>query len=168
MPANSTPTILLGDMEAAGYRVVRVEAKTVIAGWTSGPIYRKGTPNIAGWASVWSDRERKERVFVVDLNTARRRSTRFTKRLRRVLREHRSKRESHHGLRSRDARALRWLGIALPGSTPQDDIDMIVHYDGQVDPEHAVAVGGPAGRPRPPSPGQRQAKSRPMQMAATH
>ncbi len=41
------------------------EEKTVIGGWTSGPIYRKGTPHITGWASVWSDRERKERVFLV-------------------------------------------------------------------------------------------------------
>lgn len=65
LPATSTPAILLEDLEAAGYPVVRVEEKTVIGGWTSGPIYRKGTAHIAGWASVWSDRERKERVFVV-------------------------------------------------------------------------------------------------------
>ena len=65
LPANSTAAILLGDLEAAGYPVVRVEEKTVIGGWTSGPIYRKETPNITGWASVWSDRERKERVFLV-------------------------------------------------------------------------------------------------------
>ena len=65
LPANSTPALLLGDLEAAGYPVVRVEEKTVIGGWTSGPIYRKGTPHITGWASVWSDRERKERVFLV-------------------------------------------------------------------------------------------------------
>jgi hypothetical protein len=66
LPVNSAPAILLEGMEAAGYSVVRVEEKTVIGGWTSGPIYRKGTPDIAGWASVWSDRERTERVFVVD------------------------------------------------------------------------------------------------------
>ena len=65
LPANSTPALLIGDLEAAGYPVVRVEEKTVIGGWTSGPIYRKGTPHITGWASVWSDRERKERVFLV-------------------------------------------------------------------------------------------------------
>ena len=36
LPANSTPALLLGDLEAAGYPVVRVEEKTVIGGWTSG------------------------------------------------------------------------------------------------------------------------------------
>jgi hypothetical protein len=65
LPANSTPALLLGDLVAAGYPVVRVEEKTVIGGWTSGPIYRKGTPHITDWASVWSDRERKGRVFLV-------------------------------------------------------------------------------------------------------
>jgi hypothetical protein len=44
----------------------RVEEKTVIGGWTKVPIYRKGTPHITGWASAWSDRDAKERVFVVD------------------------------------------------------------------------------------------------------
>ena len=65
MPANSTAGTLVGDLEAAGYPVLRVDEKTVIGGWTCGPIYRKGTPNITGWASVWSHRERKERVFLV-------------------------------------------------------------------------------------------------------
>ena len=64
LPANSTPVILLGDLEAAGYPVVRVEEKTVIGGWR-GPIYRRGTPHITGWASVWSDREGRKRVFLV-------------------------------------------------------------------------------------------------------
>lgn len=65
LPANSTPALLLGDLEAIGYPVVRVEEKTVIGGWLSGPIYRRGTPHITGWASVWSDRERNKRVFLV-------------------------------------------------------------------------------------------------------
>jgi len=65
LPANSTPAILLGDLEAAGHPVVRVEEKTVVGRWTSGPIYRKGTPHITGWAGVWSDQEQQERVFVV-------------------------------------------------------------------------------------------------------
>jgi hypothetical protein len=46
--------------------VVRVHEHTIIGGWTSGPIRRKGTPEIAGWATVWSDTEQdRERVFSV-------------------------------------------------------------------------------------------------------
>ena len=65
LPANSTPAILLEDLEAAGYPVVRIDEKTVIGTWIRGPVYREGTPHITGWASVWSDQEQKERVFVV-------------------------------------------------------------------------------------------------------
>jgi hypothetical protein len=52
-------------LEAAGYPVVRVDEKTVLGGWMRGPIYREGTSHTSEWASVWSDRERKGRVFVV-------------------------------------------------------------------------------------------------------
>ena len=67
LPAGSTPAILLEALEAAGYPVVRVDEKTVLGSWMRGPVYREGTSHISGWASVWSDRERKERVFVVAL-----------------------------------------------------------------------------------------------------
>lgn len=40
--------------------------KTIISGWVSGPIYRKGAAPINGWASVWTDKETVERRFERD------------------------------------------------------------------------------------------------------
>jgi hypothetical protein len=99
LPANSTPAILLGDLEAAGYTVVRVEEKTIIGGWR-GPIYRMGMPHITGWASVWSDREGRERVFLVVSKDSERKVHEIHEALAGDTAGASNEREHHHGMRS--------------------------------------------------------------------
>ena len=66
IPEGASPAILMEGIQRSGRRVVRVREATVIGGWLSGPIYRKGPPNISGWSSVWALREKRERTFSVD------------------------------------------------------------------------------------------------------
>jgi len=66
IPKGSSPAILLHDIHKSGRQVVLVKDKTVIGGWLSGPIYRRGPSDISGWARVWSLREKQERGFSVD------------------------------------------------------------------------------------------------------
>jgi hypothetical protein len=66
IPAGSSPRTLLDALVARGYPVVQVRERTVIGGWTRGPILRKGAASINGWATVWMDVERKPRIFEVE------------------------------------------------------------------------------------------------------
>lgn len=66
IPEDSSPALLVSELERAGHRVVRVSDQTVIGGWLSGPIYSRGPANISGWADAWSRRERQARTFVTD------------------------------------------------------------------------------------------------------
>jgi hypothetical protein len=66
VPAESSPRKLIDTLVAANHPVVQVREKTVIGGWTSGPIYRKGAASINGWATVWTDQERVARKFEGD------------------------------------------------------------------------------------------------------
>lgn len=66
IPEDSSPALLVSELERAGHRVVRVSDQTVIGGWLSGPIYSRGPANISGWANAWSRRERQARTFVTD------------------------------------------------------------------------------------------------------
>jgi hypothetical protein len=63
IPTNSSARKLIDALVAANHPVVQVREKTVIGGWTSGPIYRKGDTSIKGWASIWRDQERSPRRF---------------------------------------------------------------------------------------------------------
>ncbi len=66
IPAGSSPALLLEALEKSGRTIVRVKEATVIGGWTSGPIYRKGPAHINGWSDVWSLREERQRNFVIE------------------------------------------------------------------------------------------------------
>ena len=66
IPAESSPRKLIDTLVAANHPVVQVREKTVIGGWTSGPIYRNGATSINGWATVWKDQERVARKFEGD------------------------------------------------------------------------------------------------------
>lgn len=63
IPANSSPRKIIDTLVAAKHPVVQIRETTVIGGWTSGPIHRRGTPLINGWASIWTDREKGTRRF---------------------------------------------------------------------------------------------------------
>ena len=66
LPDDSSPAFLLKALQQSGHPTVEVSEMTVIGGWTSGPIYRKGSVRISGWINVWHDVEQnRERVFVV-------------------------------------------------------------------------------------------------------
>ncbi len=66
LPDDSSPALLLKALQQSGHPTVEVSEMTVIGGWTSGPIYRKGSVRISGWINVWHDVEQnRERVFVV-------------------------------------------------------------------------------------------------------
>jgi hypothetical protein len=66
LPDDSSPALLLKVLQRSGHPTVDVSEMTVIGGWTSGPIYRKGSIRISGWINVWRDVEQnRERVFVV-------------------------------------------------------------------------------------------------------
>lgn len=66
IPKASSPAVLLDGILRSRRRVVRVSEATVIGGWLSGPIYRKGPEDISGWSDVWKLQENRERKFVVD------------------------------------------------------------------------------------------------------
>lgn len=63
IPANSSPRRIIDTLVAAKHPVVQIREETVIGGWISGPIHRRGTPLINGWASIWTDREKGPRRF---------------------------------------------------------------------------------------------------------
>lgn len=65
-PANSSPRRLIDTLVAANHPVVQVREKTVVGGWTRGPVYRQGAASISGWASVWHQQERVMRRFEAD------------------------------------------------------------------------------------------------------
>lgn len=66
IPNASSPALLLEGILRSGKRVVRISEATVIGGWLSGPVYRKGPKNISGWSNVWKLQEKRERKFTVD------------------------------------------------------------------------------------------------------
>lgn len=66
IPDGSSPAVLLEGIKQSGRCIVRVREATVIGGWLSGPIYRRGPSNINGWSKVWAHREKRERAFTVD------------------------------------------------------------------------------------------------------
>lgn len=66
LPTNSSPARLLAGLVGSGIQIVTVSEMTVIGSWRNGPHYRKGTAEINGWSTVWSDRENSERKFSVD------------------------------------------------------------------------------------------------------
>jgi len=63
IPTDSSPRRVIDALVAANHPVVQIRETTVIGGWTSGPIYRKGALSINGWASVWKDHEKSARRF---------------------------------------------------------------------------------------------------------
>lgn len=66
IPEGSSPAVLLKGIQQSGRRLVQVRETTVIGGWLSGPIYRKGPANISGWSKVWKFDEKRKRTFSVD------------------------------------------------------------------------------------------------------
>ncbi len=66
LPDDSSPAVLLKQLQRSGHPTVAVGEMTVIGGWLSGPQYRKGTSHIAGWGNVWREVEQaRERQFLV-------------------------------------------------------------------------------------------------------
>jgi hypothetical protein len=66
LPEESAPWKLILALEQGGHPVVRVTEMTLLGGWISGPIYRRGSSDIAGWSTAWQDQERKPRNFLVE------------------------------------------------------------------------------------------------------
>ena len=66
IPDGSSPAVLLDGIKRSGRTVVEVREATIIGGWLSGPIYRKGPVDINGWSRVWAHREQRTRGFTVD------------------------------------------------------------------------------------------------------
>lgn len=65
IPQGSSPAVLLEALQQSGRTVVQVHDSTVIGGWMSGPIYRRGPAQINGWLNVWASRESNPRSFSV-------------------------------------------------------------------------------------------------------
>jgi len=66
LPDDSSPSVLLKQLQRSGHPIVAVGEMTVISGWLSGPHYRKGTAHISGWGNVWREVEQnRERKFLV-------------------------------------------------------------------------------------------------------
>lgn len=66
LPTDSSPARLLEGLVGSGAQVVAVSEMTMIGMWISGRHYRKGTAEINGWSTVWSDLENRARNFTVD------------------------------------------------------------------------------------------------------
>ena len=66
LPDDSSPAVLLKQLQRSGHPTVEVGEMTLVGRWIGGPHYRKGTAHISGWANVWREVEQThERKFLV-------------------------------------------------------------------------------------------------------
>ena len=65
LPTHSPHWSVLQELRSLGYPVVEVSEVTILGRWLSGPVYLKGSVDLAGWDDVWNDRSQLKRKFDV-------------------------------------------------------------------------------------------------------